>query len=923
MEGDALYLVVVGSAEPPRALPETGSLVIGSSKELAQLVLDAPNVDSAHCAIGRLKEGGFALKDLGSRTGVELNGQRVAAARLKRGDRIRVGDAWLEVGSGAPPVVPGMRIERRLGRGAMGEVWLAVQERLQRPVALKFLSPALARDAQFVQRFESEARAAAALNHPNVVVVYDVGTVPRSAGSDELHYLSMEYMEGGSVEELAQRRGRLPWREVLPIFRDSARALDYARSRQLVHRDVKPANLMFGAGGHVKLADLGLAASTHPEALASEAGGERRAFGTPHFIAPEQARGEAPDHRSDLYSLGATVWRLLAGRTPFGGATTRDILRAAFTEPPPPLAAQAPDCPPALVALVERLLAKDPRERPQTAAEVLAALEHVERAPVHVHAGAGAAPAPARRASWYIGFAIACALGIGGWFFLRGGQESPTSASQSGERTKPARDPASPSLDAPTLEASAPPRALSAEDARVRELEAQLALRDAPPASDPRARLDALRALARTYAGSAAAASAENESAELERVLARRASTDREAADAHARAVTRLEERSGIDAASAPLDELLRVLHELRGPAMEIDIAAHAALAALRDEREQQWWTALAARADDALALGAAARARGEHARLPELLGALAALPEAPPAHGQQPQAARAAFEAARARAGEWLAGSGADQQRYATELASTERRRLATALRALSADGKSLAQQWLAFEFAAARARLVPLLDSAHAPTREQASALAADLDGASHALAALGAAFTAGEWKRKTVTDPRPGRSGVREVLGLDAAGVRITRDGGDEWIAWAAFAARPDSLAPLFAGRRTREWDEVERDGIAALGRLSVLAEVAPRLLAALRNADTRPLGPADAAALVAQFDAVVELHASSSAQARLAAERDAATRVTRALVALGERRPAEAAADLERVLDAPQPAWIALLLSNGER
>ncbi|TAJ24267.1 MAG: FHA domain-containing protein [Planctomycetota bacterium] len=923
MDGDALYLVVVGSSLPPRALPETGSLVIGSSKELAQLVLDAPGVDSAHCAIGRLKEGGFALKDLGSKSGVELNGQRVGAARLKRGDRIRIGGALLEVGSGAAPQVPGMKMQRRLGRGAMGEVWLAEQERLQRPVALKFLSPALARDAQFVQRFESEARAAAALNHPNVVVVYDVGTVPAAADSDALHYLSMEYMDGGSVEELAQRRGRLPWREVLPIFRDAARALEFARSRQLVHRDVKPANLMFGSGGHVKLADLGLAASTHPEALASEGGGERRIFGTPHFIAPEQARGEAPDHRSDLYSLGATVWRLLAGRTPFQGASTRDILRAAFTEPPPPLAAQAPDCPAALAQLVERLLAKDARERPQTAADVLAALEAVERAPAV--ATRGATTAAPRRASWYIGFALACALGIGGWYALRGrGEPAPGAGERtSGTRATGGSSSAGPALDAPSLEPAAPPRVLSSEDARVRELEAQLALRDAPPASDPRARLDALRALARTYAGSAAAANAENESAELERALARLQDTDRAAADAHERAVARFGERAGVDADAAPLDAVARALAELRGPAMEIDIAADTALAPLREEREKVLWTALAARAEAALQAGEAARARGEHARLTELVGALAALPELPPAHGRDGAAARAQVEAARARAAEWLSASGADAERYTAELASTEGRRLAAALRTPSSEGKSVAQQWLAFEFGAARARLDPLASSAHAPTRARVAVLAAELDAAQRALGALAASFAAGEWKRKTITDPRPGRGGVREVLGVDAAGVRVPRDGGDETIPWAAFAVKHDSLAPLFSGRRAREWDEAERDAIAALARLCVLAEVAPRLQSALRSVDTRPFGPSDAAALTSALDAVAELHASPAARERLDAERDAAARIARALVALGERRPAEAAAELERVLAAPQPTWVALLLSSGER
>ncbi len=355
-------------------LPASGSLVLGSSGERAGFVLAGQGVDEAHCAIGRTKEGDWAVKDLGSRYGTMLNGQRVAAARLKLGDQLVLGSRRLEVkparpaasavGSARPSDVPqkigGYRIERLIGKGGMGAVYLAVQESLRRPVALKVLAPRLAADRDFVHRFQAEARAAAALSHPNVVVVYDVGE------DNGAHYLSMEFMAGGSLEQKLAASGPLPWKTVLGVLSDAAAGLAYAESRGIVHRDIKPANLMYSGTGTVKIADLGLATTIEQEA--SEVGeGGRKVFGTPHFISPEQARGAAVDHRSDLYSLGATAYRLLSGKTAFEGATTRDILRALQNEAPAPLKTLVPDLAPELDALVRRLMEKDPGARFPTA----------------------------------------------------------------------------------------------------------------------------------------------------------------------------------------------------------------------------------------------------------------------------------------------------------------------------------------------------------------------------------------------------------------------------------------------------------------------------------------------------------------------------------------------------------------------------
>ncbi len=228
-----------------------------------------------------------------------------------------------------------------------------------------------------MRRFEAEARAAAALNHPNVVTVYDVG---EHAG---VHYLSMEYMDRGTLEDRVQREGALPWKAVLEILRDAAGGLAYAESRGIVHRDLKPANLMQNHAGATKIADLGLA--THIEAEEQQSA-EKKVFGTAHFMAPEQARGEKVDHRSDLYALGATAYRLLTAHTPYEGATSRDILRAMLREDPRPIAALKADVPAPVIALVERLMRKDPALRFGSARELLLEIERLRNAD-------GAAPA--------------------------------------------------------------------------------------------------------------------------------------------------------------------------------------------------------------------------------------------------------------------------------------------------------------------------------------------------------------------------------------------------------------------------------------------------------------------------------------------------------------------------------------------------
>ncbi|HVS19817.1 MAG TPA: FHA domain-containing serine/threonine-protein kinase, partial [Planctomycetota bacterium] len=394
----ALELESGGRVELPRA----GVLTIGSGR--ADLVLEGVGVGAAHCVIGRVKGGGWAVKDLGTPQGTRVDGRSVEGAKLEAGQVLTLGSVRLRVVDPAAPVAPppsptasardaaaaaalgdlaGYRIERALGRGGMGQVFLAEQTSLGRKVALKVLAERFSNDRDFVARFQAEARAAAALNHPNIVTVHDVW---EERGR---HFLAMEYMSGGTLEDRVARDGPLSAAEAVAVLSDAAKGLVYAELRGIVHRDIKPANLMRDEVGTTKIADLGLA--TQLEAEASDVAGGAKIFGTPHFIAPEQARGERVDGRADLYALGATAYRLLSGRTPFEGATTREILRGHLFETPRPLAEFVPGVPPALSQLVSRLLAKKPEERFAGAGTLLTELERLKLELVHgVSAGGGA-----------------------------------------------------------------------------------------------------------------------------------------------------------------------------------------------------------------------------------------------------------------------------------------------------------------------------------------------------------------------------------------------------------------------------------------------------------------------------------------------------------------------------------------------------
>jgi serine/threonine-protein kinase len=271
------------------------------------------------------------------------------------------------------------RIVERLGSGGMGVVYRAEDEKLRRMVAVKLLPAAFAQDEERRRRFLREARSAAALSHANIATVFEVS---------EDHgrvFLVMELIEGKSLRDRIAG-GRLPVDEAVHLARGVARGLVRAHAKGIVHRDIKPENVMLDADGEPKILDFGLAKlreeespapkgaaqSAETETVLTEAG---RSLGTPQYMSPEQARGDAVDSRTDLYSLGVMLYEMLGGRRPFSGSSTADFLAAVLRDAPPPLGEIAPGTPPALVEIVHKCLARAPADRWPGARELLDALD--------------------------------------------------------------------------------------------------------------------------------------------------------------------------------------------------------------------------------------------------------------------------------------------------------------------------------------------------------------------------------------------------------------------------------------------------------------------------------------------------------------------------------------------------------------------
>src|SRR5262245_46390095 len=283
-----------------------------------------------------------------------------------------------------PPQIGGYRLLSPLGRGGMGEVHLALDTRLNRKVAIKLLPVEFTSDAGRVRRFEQEARAASALNHPNIITIHEIGE------TESTLYIITEYVEGATLRQRmnAAPQQRMKLSEAIETAAQVAAALAAAHEAGIVHRDIKPENVMARRDGIVKVLDFGLAKLTEAQAapVDSQASTVEKlstedgvVMGTPRYMSPEQARGEKVDARTDIFSLGVMLYEMVTGRAPFVGATTSEVIAAILRDSPPPLAEYAPEAPAALERIVSQALRKDRAERYQSASDLLADLKAVKQ----------------------------------------------------------------------------------------------------------------------------------------------------------------------------------------------------------------------------------------------------------------------------------------------------------------------------------------------------------------------------------------------------------------------------------------------------------------------------------------------------------------------------------------------------------------
>jgi eukaryotic-like serine/threonine-protein kinase len=371
-------------------------------------------------------------------------------------------------------------VESRLGEGGMAMVFGGVDRLLGRKVAIKVLARHYARDRTAVERFRREAQAAAGLNHPNVVSVFDTGS------DDGVHYIVMEHVDGTTLADEIKEHGPVPPGRAALIAVDVCRALASAHEKGMVHRDVKPGNVLLASDGSVKVTDFGIARVASSEALTATGS----VMGTASYLSPEQARGGDIDARSDIYSLGCVLYEMLTGRPPFDGDTPLSIAYKHVQEDPPPPSSINPAVPADIESVVSRAMAKKPGDRFKSAAEMARNLQ--EAAPtgpmetaVMIPTGEATevlparqsptrtAPLPeiaARQRRWMVAAAAAALAVLGVALAVTLGRERPLTAS-SPQPTSPATT--SPPPASPTPPPTTPPPLLSLQEA-VTQFEAAL-----------------------------------------------------------------------------------------------------------------------------------------------------------------------------------------------------------------------------------------------------------------------------------------------------------------------------------------------------------------------------------------------------------------------------------------------------------------
>jgi Tol biopolymer transport system component len=363
--------------------------------------------------------------DTGLRAEVESLLREEAGSKDPIDDVVREAAREVKAATPAPSLATGRRIAHyevvdKLGEGGMGEVYVAEDTQLGRKVALKVLAPRIAGDAQALSRFRREARAVAALNHPHILAVYDMGT------DEDVSYVVFELLEGETLRARLAK-GATPVRKAVEYGVQICGGLTAAHARSIVHRDLKPENLFLTAEGQVKILDFGLAGlgaapvgtESPPESEATTVTTPGMAMGTPGYMSPEQVRGETVDARSDIFSLGSVLYEMLSGRRAFRGDSIQETLRAILGEDPPALSAVSSAVPPALERILRRCLEKRPEDRFQSAHDLALALEAVSgvSAPLRL-------PLPRGRRLGWMGVAAAVAgAAIVAWGVLGPGDD--------------------------------------------------------------------------------------------------------------------------------------------------------------------------------------------------------------------------------------------------------------------------------------------------------------------------------------------------------------------------------------------------------------------------------------------------------------------------------------------------------------------
>jgi serine/threonine protein kinase len=360
---------------------EGKTLVVGRDPKLPFAIRDI-TTSRRHFRIDFIAKD-IRLVDLDSRNGTYLNGSRIESPQiLKIGDKIRIGETFFSLLPNEELFDPLLGkefadyfIENRLGKGGMGIVYKAIQRSTQREVALKILSKEAHQlqkknKNEVIDQFIREAQATSALSHPNIVQIYDVGYTLFE--DQEVYYFSMEYCSKGSLQDLLGSIGKFSWKDSLPLILQTAEGLAYAETKRIIHRDIKPDNLMVTADHILKIGDLGLACTL------GENSREEAIFGTAHFISPEQAQGKPLDHRADLYSLGATIFRLVTGETVFSGKISKEIVVKQIAEPPRDPRTLETSIPEPFAKMVLKLLEKDPNRRYRSAQELIVQLKRLD-----------------------------------------------------------------------------------------------------------------------------------------------------------------------------------------------------------------------------------------------------------------------------------------------------------------------------------------------------------------------------------------------------------------------------------------------------------------------------------------------------------------------------------------------------------------